>query len=115
MDEKNGILIRTIFGEINMREIIELWEHDIANNRVTSDLKAVINDFSKGKNLSKIEDSKSIAAFYRKNAQLFKNIKIAVVLTDQSIVIPLLFEFQNKDMKHAAFSTLDAALKWAKA
>lgn len=112
--ESNTILVRTIFGQITMSEIIKLWEADIFNKRVTTDLKAVITDFSKGKNLSKMEERKNITAFYRKNVDFFKNIKIAVVLTDQSIAIPLLYEQEHQDIQHLAFSTIEAAMKWSK-
>lgn len=108
------ILIRTILGQITMSEIIELWEKDIKEKRVTKDLKAIVTDFTKGKNLSKMEERKNITAFYQKNFELFKNMKIAVVLGDTSIAIPIMYEHENTDIKHLAFSTLDAALKWAK-
>ena len=114
LNENNTILVRTIFGQITMSEIIELWEEDIFNKRVTTELKAVITDFSKGKNLSKMEERKNITAFYRKNIDFFKNIKIAVVLNDRSIAIPLLYEQEHQDIQHLAFSTIEAAMKWSK-
>ncbi len=114
LNENNSILVRTIYGQITMSEIIELWEEDITNKRVTSDLKAVITDLTKGKNLSKMGERKNITAFYRNNIDFFKNIKIAVVLNDSSISIPLMYEQEHQDIQHLAFSTLDAAMKWAR-
>lgn len=114
LDESKAILIRTILGQITMSEIIELWEEDILNKRVTNDLKAIVTDFSKGRNLSKMEERKHISAFYRKNFDFFKNIKIAIVLDDPSIAIPLMYEHENHDIEHVAFSTFEAAIKWAR-
>lgn len=113
LNASKTILVRTIFGQITMGEIIKLWETDIFNKRVTTDLKAVVTDFSKGKNLSKMEERKNITAFYRENVDFFKNIKIAVVLNDPSIAIPLLYEHEQQDIQHLAFSTLEAAMKWS--
>lgn len=114
-DESDAILIRTILGQITMSEIIELWEKDIKEKRVTTDLKAVITDLTKGRNLAKMEELKNITAFYQQNYEFFGNIKIAVVLNDRSIAIPLMYEHENHQVKHLAFSTLEAAFKWAKA
>lgn len=79
IDESNAILVRKILGQITMSEIIELWEKDIQEKRVTKNLKAVITDFTSGKNLSKMEERKDIATFYLENFVFFENIKIAVV------------------------------------
>lgn len=114
LDEDIAILIRTILGEITMCEIIELWESDMRNKRVTTELKAVITDFTKGKNLSKMEERKDMGVFYRKHFNLFKNIKIAVVLNDRSVAIPLMYQHENQELQHVAFSTIEAAIKWAK-
>ena len=114
MDENQGILIREIAGEMGMADIIDMWKKDIANGSVNKNLKAVITDFSSGKNLSKMSELKSIATYYEENFDLLENIKIAVVLDDNTVAIPLMYQHGNPKIQHSVFSTLVAAIAWVK-
>lgn len=114
MDESQSVLIRKIIGEMGMADIIDMWKVDIANGTVNKNLKAVITDFSSGKNLSKMSELKSIATYYEENFNLLENIKIAVVLDDNTVAIPLMYQYGNPKIQHSVFSTLIAAIAWAK-
>lgn len=113
-DDENKVLTRSFYGKVNMKGIIDTWEADIKNNVVTRDLKAIINDFTTGVNIAEMSDQKDIAAFYNKNKELFRDIKIAVVLNARNVSISLFFERENPDHMHRSFATLEAAEQWSK-
>ena len=92
MNEKHGVLIRTIIGEMGMADIIDVWKEDVANGTVNKNIRAVVTDFSSCTNLSKMSELKSIASYYEENFDLFKDIKIAVVLDDNTVAIPLMYQ-----------------------
>lgn len=112
-DEKNNILIRTFYGEIDMKGVIASWEDDIKNNLVTSDLNAIITDFTNAENTVKMSDLGGIAAFYEENFKVFEHIRIGVVINTPSVAILLMYEEQNTKLNHKAFTTIEAALSWA--
>ncbi len=111
-DEENKILIRSFYGKLGMNGVIASWEDDINNNIVTKDFNAIITDFTNSENTVQMSDLGEIAAFYDKNFELFKDIKLAVVIDTPSVAILLLYEDQNTKLNHKAFTTVEAAMNW---
>lgn len=112
-DKKNKVLIKAFEGTVYMDDVIESWRTDMENKRVTIELKAVITDFKRVNNKANISELNKITDFYKEHFEIFKDMKLAVVIdSPPGVAMLYLFEKKNDEFKHRAFTTIDAAMEW---
>ena len=111
--DDNRILVREIRGEANFSEIYCSWKDLIENNDFNPSVIGMINDFRGVKLDVKISDIGKIKLLLEDNPQIFKSLKIAVVVNSyKNIVFPMLIEKVSKKANVRPFSTFEAAHDW---
>lgn len=107
-----SILIREFVGKVSVNDIIESWDHIIANKLIKDSTRGIINNLL-GCELQMDMDSYKVLIAYLKKQEYLKGIKLAVLCDDpRTIVFPALGERKEPQLRIKPFSTLDAAIKW---
>jgi len=110
------VLIRTFKGTITVDDIISSWKHILEQILILEKHKGVITDYRESDELStiKFEDTKDIKKYIEENFEVFKNLKLAVVIDSPKIVVPILFMDDFPQLNMEIFSTMRAAKHWIK-
>ncbi|MCW8850485.1 MAG: hypothetical protein OQJ81_10945 [Melioribacteraceae bacterium] len=112
-DDETNILYKYYYGEIKLEDIISSWDYAINNNLIPKSTKGFIMDYRNASLGIKITESHKIAAYYKKNIDIFGNYKIAILTKNpKDIVIPTLVESKDDGYFSKPFYTLEAAIRW---
>ena len=111
--ENNGILVREARGKVTFDELYVSWKDMITTEKLNASLFGIINDFRELEIDAKISDVNNILKLIDENIDVFKEIKIAVVVDSyKNIVFPMMVEKISKKAQIKPFSTFDAARDW---
>jgi len=109
----NKILVREARGRVTFSEIYNSWQDMITSGVLNASLIGIINDFRELELDASINDVNKILKLIDDNYDIFKNIKIAVVVDSyKNIVFPMIVEKISKRVAIKPFSTLKAAEDW---
>jgi hypothetical protein len=109
----NKILVREARGRVTFSEIYNSWQDMITSGVLNASLIGIINDFRELELDASINDVNKILKLIDDNYDIFKNIKIAVVVDSyKNIVFPMMVEKISKRAAIKPFSTLKAAEDW---
>lgn len=107
-----SILIRDFVGKVRVNDIIESWDHIIADKLIRDSTKGIINNLTACDLCMDMEGFKTLMAYLKKQEYL-KNVKLAVLCNDpKTIVFPALGESKEPELNIKPFSTEDAAVSW---
>ncbi len=113
IDEKR-ILVREIRGKADFEEIFSSWKDLIAGGYFDPPVIGMINDFCGAELNVDISDMKRINVLLNEHPEVFKNIRVAVVVDSfKNIVFPMIVEKVSKQANVRPFSTVEAARDWA--
>lgn len=108
-----GILFKTYYGNITIEDIESSWEYAFENDLIPIEKKGFILDYRNSHFNITIEEHTSIANFYKKHINIFRNYKIAIITENsKDIVIPMLVEVLDEGYISKPFSTVEAAITW---
>ena len=110
--EENGYLIRVFEGIFHIDEIMESWEYLINTKLKKIKYTGILNDFSNAKLKMELTDLEKILGLFKKNMDIFENIKIAVIMTTPDNIIFPVFAKNTSSFNIASFTTLDTAKRW---
>lgn len=110
--EEEEYLIRNFHGTFHVDEIIKSWEYLIKTKLQEKKYLGIINDFSNAQLKMKLDDLEQLLALFKKNMHLFKDLKLAVIMTTPDNVIFPIFAKDTSPFNIAAFTTLKAAQNW---
>ena len=109
------ILVREARGRVTFSEIYNSWQDMISSRLLNASLIGIINDFRELELDASINDVNKILKLIDDNYDIFKNIKIAVVVDSyKNIVFPMMVEKISKKVIIKPFSTFEAAEDWIK-
>ena len=112
IDEKR-ILVREIRGKADFEEIFFSWKELITDGYFNPPVIGMINDFCGAELNVDISDMKRIKVLLEENPEVFKSIKIAVLVDSfKNIVYPMVVEKVSKQATVRPFSTFEAARDW---
>ena len=107
------ILIRTFKGRIRFSEVFESWDYLVRNDKIGPEVIGILNDFIYAELIMSRDDLVQLMSYFQENSEIFERIKLAVVMmSPESIVLPVIASQNYPQFKIEAFSTLDAAEKW---
>jgi len=107
------ILVREISGKVSFMDIFNSWQSLVKDGWLNTSLVGIINDFRDMELDAKVSDVKEVLKLIEKNYDVFKGIKIAVVVDSyKNIVFPMMVEKLSKRVKIKPFSTFEAAEDW---
>jgi hypothetical protein len=108
----DSVLIRDFAGEVSVNDIIESWDHIIANKLINDSTKGIINNLTACDLCMDMDGFKTLLAYLKKQEYL-KGVRLAVICSDpKTIVFPALGESKEPELCIKPFSTEDAALSW---
>ncbi|NOQ28395.1 MAG: hypothetical protein GQ564_23780 [Bacteroidales bacterium] len=110
--EKSNYLIREFHGIFNSSEILLSWEYLIVNKLKKHKYVGILNDFSNAKLNMELDDLDLIMSLFKKNSKIFKNIKLAVLMTSPDNIVFPVFAQSKSQFNIKAFSTMKAAKHW---
>ncbi|MDA3952829.1 MAG: hypothetical protein PF485_04225 [Bacteroidales bacterium] len=110
--EKNNYLLRTFHGTFDYTEILSSWEYLIKEKLKNRKYVGVINDFSNAKLNMEIDDLNKLLDLFKKNGNIFENLKLAVIMTSPDNIVFPIFAQINFPFKIKTFSTMEGAEKW---
>jgi hypothetical protein len=112
IDEKK-ILVRAIRGKANFEEIYDSWKDLINKGYFAPPVIGMINDYCGAELKVDVSDIKKIKVLLEEYPEIFKTIKIAVVVDSfKNIVFPMIVEKVSKQANVRPFSTFEAARDW---
>ena len=112
-DEFSGILYINFSGDLTVSDICSTWEYAFENNLITSKVKGFILDHRNSTLNFNTSDYQEIACFYRKNKEIFRNLKIGTITEDpKGVVIAILIESEGIGFPIKPFSTVGGAVNW---
>ena len=111
IDEDN-YLIRNFYGIFHANEIIESWEYLIRTKLKENKYIGILNDFTHANLKMELEDLEQILGLFKKNMHIFKDLKLAVIMTTPDNIIFPVFAKETSLFTISAFTTLEAAKKW---
>ncbi|NPA36344.1 MAG: hypothetical protein GXO47_05795 [Chlorobi bacterium] len=109
----NGkVIIREVRGKVSFSDVYKSWLELIEKEAINSSVIGLINDFRGADMDVNITDTQKILSLLSDNKELFKGIKIAVIVDSyKNIVYPMLIEKISEESVKP-FSTFDAAYDW---
>jgi len=111
--DDNKILVRTVRGKADFEEIYSSWKDLIKDGYFNSPVIGIINDFCGAELNVNISDMKRIKVLLENNPDVFKSIRIAVVVDSfKNIVFPMIVEKVSQQANVRPFSTFEAARDW---
>lgn len=110
--EKSNYLIREFHGIFNSSEILLSWEYLIEKKLKNHNYIGIINDFSNAKLNMELGDLDSLISLFNKNSKIFKDIKLAVLMTSPDNIVFPIFAQSRSPFNIKAFSTMEGAEKW---
>jgi hypothetical protein len=112
-DHLTGILFKYYYGPITIEDISSSWEYAFKNNLIPKDVKGFVLDYRDANFNMELEEHTQISDFYKKNIEVFRNLKIAVITENPNdVVIPILVEYKDDGYFSKLFSTTKAAITW---
>ncbi|MBN2638714.1 MAG: hypothetical protein JXR65_06460 [Bacteroidales bacterium] len=112
-DAEKGIMYKSYFGEITIRDIESSWIVAINENLIPKNTKRFILDYRKATLKIKSSEHSAISDFYKQYPEVFKDAKIAVITeTPKNTVIAILVHEKDEGYQSFPFNTLEDALKW---
>lgn len=111
-DYPESILIRRFQNEVKVSEIINSWNKLIISNKITPNLKGVINDLNCCSLQMNMDSFNKLITFLLNN-EVFHRIKLAVISNSpKNIVFPMMAELKASKLNIRTFSTIKAATLW---
>ncbi len=111
--DDNKILVRSIRGKADFKEIYDSWKDLIIDGYFNSSVTGMINDFCSAELDVDISDMKKINKLLDDYPEVFNGIRIAVVVDSfKNIVFPMVVEKVAKQANVRPFSTFEAARNW---
>jgi hypothetical protein len=109
----NKILVRTVRGKADFEEIYGSWKELIKEGYFNPPVIGIINDFCGAQLNVNASDIKHIKVLLEEDPQIFKDIRIAVVVDSfKNIVFPMIIEKVSKQANVRPFSAFQAAYDW---
>jgi len=110
--EDDYCLTRKFSGVLKIDEIINTWKYLIENKLKHKKYKGIINDFTNARLEMEIDDVEQLMNLFKENIDIFKDLKLAVIMSSpENIVFPA-FAQNNSTFKIKPFSTISAAKDW---
>lgn len=112
-DSNTRILFKYHFGTINFNDIETSWIDAFNNNTIPENVIGFVLDYSEAELDMVAEEAKDITRFYREHLDVFRNRKVALVMTKPGhVVFPILVGMEADEYFTRAFYTTDAAVEW---
>ncbi|WP_372751403.1 hypothetical protein [Labilibaculum sp.] len=109
--EKNTIVLREFFGDVEVTDIRESFIH-IFKEYVEQEIVGIITDFTQANMLINISEFPKVLEFIRQNNKLFQ-LKLAVIVnTPEKTILPMLAHARLKDLHVKPFATMQASINW---
>ena len=110
--EENNYLIRIFHGDLHLPEILSSWKYLIENKLKKHTYTGIINDFSNAELHITLTDLNKVMSLFKKNIKLFKNLKLAIIITSPDNMTFPMFAQSTSLLKIKPFSTIDTAKVW---
>ncbi len=111
--DDNKILVRSIRGKADFEEIFDSWKDLINEDYFAPPVIGMINDYCGAELKVDISDMKKIKVLLEDYPDIFKSVKIAVVVDSfKNIVYPMIVEKVSEQANVRPFSTVKAARDW---
>ena len=111
--DDSRILVRAIRGKADFEEIYDSWRDLIKDGYFNPPVIGMINDYCGAELMVDISDMKKIKVLLEDYPDIFKSIKIAVVVDSfKNIVFPMIVDKVSKQANVRPFSTFEAARDW---
>jgi len=108
----DDILLRTFKGPGTIHDIISSWEYVINNELISKNHIGVISDYREAIVQGGVEDLKLLGDYFRENMNIFKDLRMAQVLTTPDIALPIYFTELFPEFHFQPFSTIEEARYW---
>ncbi len=105
------ILIRTFKGTITMKDVISSWVYVIETGLISQYHKGIISDYREANIQIEIDDVEKLMLFFKKHEDIFKNLKLAVVIDSPNIAIPMYLTHKYPKIAAEPFSSIEAAIR----
>lgn len=110
--EEKKYIVRNIQGRLSPSDLISSWEYLIEEKLKKQHFLGVITVYSDVELEMELDDFDHLLDLLKKNSDLLKNLKIAIVMeTHINRVFPLL-TLRYSQFNIQSFSNLEAAKKW---
>ncbi|MCF8379387.1 MAG: hypothetical protein K9H49_07410 [Bacteroidales bacterium] len=112
-DPKDKIMFKSYYGLISIDIIASSWMQAFEKEIIPKETVGFILDYREAIFDMDVDEHAEIANFYKKNLEVFRNKKIAII-TDKpkAVVIVTLVEALDDGYFSKPFSTLEAARAW---
>ena len=112
-DAESEIMYKSYFGEITIKDIESSWEAAFNQKLIPKNTDKFILDYRKATMRVKSTEHSSIADFYKKHPNVFKDARIAVISgIPRNTVISILVHEKDEGYQSFPFNNLEDALKW---
>ena len=113
-DQSTGIFYKYYYGKVTLQVLTSSWEHAIANNIIPEEnLKGFIVDYKNATLKMDTNEASGIADFYNKHLNIFRNMKIALIMEKpDQVIFPILVESKGVNYFPRPFYSHEAALDW---
>ena len=110
--EQDGVIIRSITGEVNLAEMVESWNMLFAKYPSLKEYKGILANFLDAK--IKLEDKNlnSLVEFLKNNLEQLKDLKIAVVMDTPMVTNTIIISQRVRSLQIKPFTTVEAAIRW---
>jgi len=111
-DKENGIIIRQFSGKVVVETVIASWVEIFNLLKDDTSIKGILSDFSQADFQLDPPDLKTLMQYLRSNYDFFRNVRLAVVIDNPKVAIPMIASTEYPEFKIQAFSTSKAAMEW---
>ena len=112
-DPKTNIMFKPYYGAISVFDIQNSWDFAISHNLIPKHTGGFILDYRSAIFDIDIDEYEKIANYYKRNLDVFRNKKIAILINDsKDSVIPFLVQTKDDGYRSQPFSTVEGAMDW---
>lgn len=114
-NSEGTILFRKVIKDcVDIDEVLDSWNKIVNGNYINENVVGIINDMQLTKLKIDVSSLESIINIFRKYNDVFRNIKIAVVVnTPKNTVLPMFAESEySEEFKIRPFYKIENAEKW---
>ena len=109
---QDDVIIRRFSGDVDVEMIIASWDYIFHNVGETDSYRGVITDLLDANLMMDIPHLEVLMEYMQNNLEIFRNIKLAVLIDNTKVILPILAGRRNHEYKIMPFVTEKAAMLW---
>jgi len=106
------VIIRRFTGKVSVHRVIKSWEYILHHMGVLDKYRGVVTDLLDAELAMNIEDLDILMNYLNEKLIIFGNLKLAVLLNNEKVILPILADKKQSNFKIKPFATEEAALAW---